>query len=68
MENIAWVDQADAARIGTMTVEDIDLFSNKRRGNVFFTREHYVLDDVVVTRSDREDEKSAMPSVFSAVY
>jgi hypothetical protein len=64
----AWVDQADAARISTMTIEDIDLFSNKKRGNVFFTREHYVLDEVVVTRSDREDEKSAMPSFFSAVY
>lgn len=58
----------EEARIASMTMDDIDLFSDKKRGSVFFATEHYVLDDTVVTRPDKKHNDRSMPAFFSAVY
>ena len=58
----------DAAAIVSMTMDDIDLFSDKRLGCVFMAQEHFYLDKTVITRQDPQDSRSAMPSFFSAVY
>jgi hypothetical protein len=60
--------EEEEARIASMTMDDIDLFSDKKRGSVFFTTEHYVLDDTVVARPDKKRNDRPMPAFFSAVY
>ncbi|MDD9962617.1 MAG: EthD domain-containing protein [Gammaproteobacteria bacterium] len=60
--------EEEMARVAGMTMDDIDVFADKRRGCVFFAREHYILDEVVVTRSRRPSGKQTMPAFFSAVY
>lgn len=72
-----WVDQyqqpkgfpeEETAEITRMTLDDIDLFADKKRGSVFFTQEHYFLDKTVITRPDRSVNDKPMPAFFSAVY
>ncbi len=58
----------EMARITGMTMDDIDLFADKTRGNVFFAKEHYVLDEVIVTRPKPGGSNQPMPAFFSAVY
>lgn len=58
--------EADEERVVKMTMDDIDLFADKKRGSVFFTTEHYVLDETVITRPTRGDKP--MPEFFSATY
>ncbi|MDA8879950.1 EthD domain-containing protein [Pseudomonadales bacterium] len=60
--------EEEEARIASMTMDDIDLFSDKKRGSVFFATEHYILNDTVVTRPDRKHNDRSMPAFFSAVY
>lgn len=73
----AWIDQVKAvkdfpeeetAEIVSMTMDDIDLFSDKKRGSVFFAREHYIIDNTVITRPDARVNDRPMPAFFSAVY
>lgn len=54
----------ESAAIRSMTMDDIDLFSDKERGSTFFAQEYYIMDNTVVTRT--KDHK--MPAFFSAVY
>ena len=56
----------DAAEIVRMTMDDIDLFSDKTQGAVFMAQEHYILDQTVVTRTDPSDPSAPMPAFFSA--
>lgn len=72
-----WIDPAqgpegiaedEMANVVGMTMDDIDLFADRQRGCVFFAKEHYVMDEVVVTRSGRGAGECAMPAFFSAVY
>lgn len=72
-----WVDQYQAPKdipeeesseIRCMTLDDIDLFADKKRGSVFFTQEHFILDRPVITRPNRSINDSPMPAFFSAVY
>lgn len=72
-----WIDQHQAAKdfpeaevteIVSMTMDDIDLFSDKARGSVFFTREHFIMDKTVITRPDKSVNDRPMPAFFSAVY
>ena len=58
--------EEESAEVMSMTMDDIDLFSDKERGSVFFATEHYVLDDQVITRPAKGDKP--MPEFFSAVY
>jgi hypothetical protein len=58
----------ECAEIRSMTMDDIDLFSDKSRGSVFFTLEHYVIDKKIVTRPNPEVNDLKMPAFFSAVY
>ncbi len=60
--------EEDAARVNRMTMDDIDLFSDKPRGNVFFAREHYIMDEEVVVRPNPNVNDKLMPEFFSAVY
>ncbi len=72
-----WVDQhqapkevpdAEMAEVVSMTMDDIDLFADKERGSVFFTREHYFMDETVITRPRKAVNCERMPAFFSAVY
>lgn len=72
-----WIDQyqvpkefpeEETAEIVRMTMDDIDLFADKKRGSVFFTIEHYIMDDTVITRPDPAISDLKMPAFFSAVY
>jgi hypothetical protein len=72
-----WVDQFQAAKdfpeeetaeIARMTMDDIDLFADKKRGSVFFAQEHYILDNTVITRPDPRVNSQPMPAFFSGVY
>ncbi len=58
--------EEEEAEIVSMTMDDIDLFADKSRGNVFFATEHYVMDETVITRPTKGDKP--MPEFFSAVY
>ncbi len=58
----------DAERVNKMTMDDIDLFSDKARGCVFFTKEHYIIDEPVVRRTNDGSKDQPMPTFFSAVY
>ena len=60
--------EEESAEIRRMTLDDIDLFADKKRGSVFFTHEHYLLDKTVVTRPDPTLNDKPMPAFFSAVY
>jgi hypothetical protein len=51
-----------------MTMDDIDLFADKTRGSVFFTQEHFIIDEKVVTRPNPAVSDLKMPAFFSAVY
>jgi hypothetical protein len=62
------VPQCEAAEVVRMTMDDIDLFSDKKRGSVFFAVEHYILDNKVITRPDPTVSNLKMPAFFSAVY
>jgi hypothetical protein len=68
-----WIDQFQAAKdfpeeetaeIARMTMDDIDLFADKKRGSVFFTREHYIMDNIVISRPNREVNQRLMPAFF----
>jgi len=65
----AWLDtsappkdfpEEEAAEIVAMSMEDIDYFADKNVSQVFATKEHFVIDERVITRP--------MPKFFSAVY
>ena len=56
----------DAAEIVRMTMDDIDLFSDKTQGSVFMAQEHYIVDQQVITRTNPSDPDSSMPAFFSA--
>jgi hypothetical protein len=58
----------EEAQIVSMTMDDIDLFSDRKRGNVFFTTEHYVLDEPVISRPNKKRNDRSMPAFFGAVY
>ena len=51
---------AEKAEVEAMSMDDIDLFADKRRGCVFVAHEHYVIDKKVIV--------CPMPTFFSAVY
>ena len=51
-----------------MTMDDIDLFADKARGSVFFSLEHYIIDEKIVTRPNPEVSDLKMPAFFGAVY
>lgn len=72
-----WIDIAQApkdfpehesAEIVSMTMDDIDLFADKKRGSVFFTQEHFIIDERVITRPNKAVSDKLMPQFFSAVY
>ena len=48
------------AEVVAMSMDDIDLFADKQKGNVFVCHEHYVIDNPVIVRP--------MPKFFGAVY
>ena len=60
--------EEESAEVTAMTLDDIDLFADKTRGNVFFTREHFIVDGDVVTRPNKSVNDRLMPAFFSAVY
>lgn len=62
------VSPCEAAEVVRMTMDDIDLFSDKKRGSVFFAIEHYIMDQKVITRPHRARSNLKMPALFSAVY
>jgi hypothetical protein len=65
------IPEDEMARIVGMTMDDIDLFSDKSRGHVFFCKEHFVLDEPPVARTKRTnttDGGNSMPAFFSALY
>lgn len=72
-----WIDQLqgpkeypeeETAEIARMTMDDIDLFADKKRGSVFFAQEHYVMDNTVIARPDPRVNDKPMPAFFSALY
>ncbi len=72
-----WIDQYqepkgfpedELVEVTRMTMDDIDLFADKTRGSVFFTQEHYIMDETVITRPNKSVNDSLMPAFFSAVY
>lgn len=52
--------EEEAADVVAMSMEDIKLFAVGQNGQVFVTKDHYVIDKKVIVRP--------MPSFFSAVY
>ncbi|GAB5487504.1 MAG: hypothetical protein Pars2KO_10740 [Parasphingorhabdus sp.] len=50
----------EQAEVVSMSMDDIDLFADKHRGNVFVCHEHYVIDKPVIVRP--------LPKFFGAVY
>jgi hypothetical protein len=60
--------EEEETRIVRMTMDDIDLFADKARGCVFFTTEHYLLDNTVITRPNKDRNDLSMPAFFGAVY
>ena len=57
---------AEEREATSMTLDDIDLFTNKSRSNVFLTNESFLLDDTIVTRPTGGGKR--MPEFFSAIY
>ena len=62
------IPEEEAARVASMTMDDIDLFADKARGCLFYAKEHFVLDETIVTRPDPKVNDKPMPAFFSAVY
>ena len=60
--------EEECAEVTRMTLDDIDLFADKARGSVFFTQEHYIIDEKIVTRPNPDVSDQKMPAFFSAVY
>ena len=60
--------EEECAEVTRMTLDDIDLFADKARGSVFFTLEHYIIDEKIVTRPNPEVSDLKMPAFFGAVY
>ena len=60
--------EEECAEVTRMTMDDIDLFADKSRGSVFFSLEHYIIDEKIVTRPNPEVSDLKMPAFFSAVY
>ena len=64
-----WIDTAQPpkdfpedvmAEVVAMSMDDIDLFADKDKGNVFVCHEHYVIDKPIIVRP--------MPKFFGAIY
>ena len=62
------IPEKEKAEVVSMTMDDIDLFSDKTRGSVFFAQEHYIIDQTVITRPDPKVNTKKMPAFFSAKY
>jgi len=60
--------EEESAEIVRMTLDDIDLFADKKRGNVFFAHEHFIKDETIITRPNSSVNDKPMPEFFSAVY
>jgi len=65
----AWISQVspspdypeeEAAEVAAMSLDDIDLFADKSRSQVFVTKDHFIIDKKIIVRP--------MPSFFGAVY
>jgi hypothetical protein len=48
------------AEVVAMSMDDIDLFTDKKRSQLFVSKEYYIIDKPVIVRP--------MPKFFSAVY
>ena len=60
--------EEESAEVTRMTLDDIDLFADKKRGCVFFTKEYFIIDEKVITRPQDSVNDKPMPAFFSAVY
>jgi hypothetical protein len=53
-----------AAEVDAMSMQDIDLFIDKNNSQCFVTKDHYLLDKRIITRT----KDGGMPKFLSAVY